>query len=279
MTDPERPADSVDPVMPERPLGVKRAEAKANGGGSRPPVRSALGERKNPVLEAAKGFGRGVAGLLFKDLFVLGLLILSIALLITFFTLNDGSRPSSTGREVAISQVLQVSEQQRITRAELLDEDARVEVTTRVGEQLWAAYPGSGAQLSSLFNTLSRNGATVSVDQQSGKPVRAVVVQFLIPILLLVCLFAMFTKLAADDAGAGGIGAFSNFTGKGRKKGKGTSDAITFDDVAGAGEAVAELREIRDFLNDPQKYTSVGAAAPKGVLLVGPPGSGKTLLA
>ncbi len=279
MTDPERPADSVDPVMPERPLGVKRAEAKANGGGSRPPVRSALGERKNPVLEAAKGFGRGVAGLLFKDLFVLGLLILSIALLITFFTLNDGSRPSSTGREVAISQVLQVSEQQRITRAELLDEDARVEVTTRVGEQLWAAYPGSGAQLSSLFNTLSRNGATVSVDQQSGKPVRAVVVQFLIPILLLVCLFAMFTKLAADDAGAGGIGAFSNFTGKGRKKGKGTSDAITFDDVAGAGEAVAELREIRDFLADPQKYTNLGAAAPKGVLLVGPPGTGKTLLA
>jgi cell division protease FtsH len=53
----------------------------------------------------------------------------------------------------------------------------------------------------------------------------------------------------------------------------------TFADVAGAGEAVAELREIRDYLADPSKYLVVGAAAPKGVLLVGPPGTGKTLLA
>ena len=55
--------------------------------------------------------------------------------------------------------------------------------------------------------------------------------------------------------------------------------AITFDSVAGAGEALAELREIRDFLDDPSKYLTMGAAAPKGVLLVGPPGTGKTLLA
>ncbi|HEY7830612.1 MAG TPA: ATP-dependent zinc metalloprotease FtsH, partial [Solirubrobacteraceae bacterium] len=59
----------------------------------------------------------------------------------------------------------------------------------------------------------------------------------------------------------------------------GTADRITFADVAGAGEAVAELREIRDYLADPSKYLIVGAAAPKGVLLVGPPGTGKTLLA
>ena len=54
---------------------------------------------------------------------------------------------------------------------------------------------------------------------------------------------------------------------------------MTFDDVAGAGEAVVELREIRDFLADPAKYLDLGAAPPKGVLLVGPPGTGKTLLA
>ena len=49
--------------------------------------------------------------------------------------------------------------------------------------------------------------------------------------------------------------------------------------MAGAGEAVAELREIRDYLADPGRYAGVGAQAPKGVLLVGPPGTGKTLLA
>ena len=53
----------------------------------------------------------------------------------------------------------------------------------------------------------------------------------------------------------------------------------TFDDVAGAEEAIAELREIKDFLADPKKYQEIGAKIPKGVLLYGPPGTGKTLLA
>ena len=130
----------------------------------------------------------------------------------------------------------------------------------------------------SLASELTSSGATVTIDQQSGKPTKAIVAQFLIPILLLVCLFSLFMRVGADG-GAGGIAGFSQFTGKGKKKGKGTRDKITFADVAGAGEAVAELREIRDYLADPTKYLAVGAAAPKGVLLVGPPGTGKTLLA
>jgi cell division protease FtsH len=144
-------------------------------------------------------------------------------------------------------------------------------------QQLWAAYPSSGAETQQLSSELTAGGASVTIDQQSGKPTRAIIVQFLIPILLLVCLFSLFMRFGGD--GAGGIASFSEFTGKGKKKGKGTRDKITFADVAGAGEAVAELREIRDFLADPSKYLAVGAAAPKGVLLVGPPGTGKTLLA
>ncbi|MHB8531413.1 MAG: ATP-dependent zinc metalloprotease FtsH [Solirubrobacteraceae bacterium] len=145
-------------------------------------------------------------------------------------------------------------------------------------QQLWAAYPASGAETQQLASELGASGASVTFDQQSGKPTKAIVVQFLIPILLLVCLFSLFMRVGADG-GAGGIAGFSQFTGKGRKKGKGTRDKITFADVAGAGEAVAELKEIRDYLADPTKYIAVGAAAPKGVLLVGPPGTGKTLLA
>jgi cell division protease FtsH len=147
-----------------------------------------------------------------------------------------------------------------------------------VVRSLWAAYPASGAQTQQLLKELSASGATVSVEQQSNKGTEAIIVQFLIPILLLVCLFSLFTRMGADG-GAGGIAGFSQFTGKGRKKGKGTRDKVTFADVAGAGEALAELREIRDYLADPSKYLAVGAAAPKGVLLVGPPGTGKTLLA
>jgi cell division protease FtsH len=145
-------------------------------------------------------------------------------------------------------------------------------------QRLWAAYPASGALTQQLLKELSESGATVAVDQQAGKETKTILVQFLIPILLLVCLFSLFMRQGGDGA-AGGIAGFSQFTGKGRKKGKGTSDKITFADVAGAGEALAELREIRDYLADPSKYLAVGAAAPKGVLLVGPPGTGKTLLA
>ena len=151
--------------------------------------------------------------------------------------------------------------------------------TVSTGSQpLWASYPASGAQTQQLVNELTASGAIVGVDQQAWKSTRTIVVQFLIPILLLVCLFSLFMRAGTEGA-AGGIASFSQFTGKGRRKGKGTSDTITFADVAGAGEAVAELREIRDYLADPTKYLRVGAAAPKGVLLVGPPGTGKTLLA
>jgi cell division protease FtsH len=149
---------------------------------------------------------------------------------------------------------------------------------TGVRQLLWASYPASGAQTQELLRELYSGGAIVGIDQQSGKGTKTIIVQFLIPILLLVCLFSLFTRLGADGA-AGGLAAFSEFAGKGRRKGKGSRDRITFADVAGAGEALAELREIRDYLSDPSKYLAVGAAAPKGVLLVGPPGTGKTLLA
>jgi cell division protease FtsH len=158
----------------------------------------------------------------------------------------------------------------------LLDHDHQVVVQTDTGLQVYANYPGSDAATLEILNILRKGGAQVSVDPQSSKPARQIVVQFLIPILLLVCLFAFFTRQAKD--GSGGIASFSNFRGIGRRKGKGPSP-ITFASVAGAGEAVAELQEIRDFLDDPSKYLSAGAAAPKGVLLVGPPGTGKTLLA
>jgi cell division protease FtsH len=143
---------------------------------------------------------------------------------------------------------------------------------------LWASYPASGAQTQQLLRELDASGAVVAVDQQAGKGTKTIIVQFLIPILLLVCLFSLFMRVGTEGA-AGGIAAFSQFTGKGRRKGKGSTDVVTFADVAGAGEAVAELREIRDYLADPSRYLRVGAAAPKGVLLVGPPGTGKTLLA
>ncbi len=219
---------------------------------------------------------------MFRDPLSLFLLLASVGLAIAFATLLGDIKPSSSGSEVPISTVQTLASHHDIATAALLDHDSRVELTTT--ERRWR-HSTCGRRIrppaprpSSCSKELTASGATVSVDQQSGKGTEAIIVQFLIPILLLVCLFSLFTRIGAEGAG-GGIAAFSQFTGKGRKKGKGTRDRITFADVAGAGEALAELREIRDYLADPSKYLAVGAAAPKGVLLVGPPGTGKTLLA
>ena len=69
--------------------------------------------------------------------------------------------------------------------------------------------------LEGLVKTLQKGGARVSVDPQSAKPLRLIVIQFLLPIMLLVCLFAFFTRLG-QGSDSGGIAAFSNFGGKGK---------------------------------------------------------------
>ncbi len=270
-------------------------------------VRSGLAKRRNPVLATVGGLLTSTRRVMLRDPLSLFLLLASIGLAITFFLLLGSIKPASSGRQVPLSTVQTLAKNRELANALVLDHDNRVEVTTTPStpqltpggeivavkggknnaelaaptgqqQQLWAAYPGSGALTQQLLRELSASGATVAVNQQAGKGTKTIIVQFLIPILLLVCLFSLFTRVGGEGA-AGGLAAFSEFTGKGRKKGKGSRDRITFADVAGAGEALAELREIRDYLSEPGKYLEVGAAAPKGVLLVGPPGTGKTLLA
>jgi cell division protease FtsH len=280
-------------------------------------VRSGLARRRNPALVLLGDVAKGSRRFLLRDPLATFLLLASVGLAVAFATLLGDIKPSSAGRAVPLSTVQALARYHELGNALVLDHDNRVEVTTTGATQpippdgqvlapppttaivgkgkhrhvvtipppagqiqaLWAAYPGSGALTQQLLRELSASGATVAVDQQAGKGTRTIIVQFLVPILLLVCLFSLFMRLGGEGGAAGGLAAFSSFAGKGRRKGKGTRDRITFADVAGAGEAVAELREIRDYLSDPSKYLEVGAAAPKGVLLVGPPGTGKTLLA
>jgi cell division protease FtsH len=230
-------------------------------------VASAIGER-------AVAIGRWLA----KDPLNTLLMVASIGLTALFFNLLGDIQPSSGGDRVPLSEITELSDRKQIVAATLLDHDARVVVDTKGGQLLYAAYPQSDAQTAELVRELTKGGASVIVDQQADKPAKQILVQFLIPILLLVCLFVLFTRLG-QDGGAGAFAGFSKFTGKGRKRNADAPDRTTFENVAGAGEAVTELREIRDYLADPSKYAAVGARAPKGVLLVGPPGTGKTLLA
>jgi cell division protease FtsH len=266
----------------ERPSGTKRVNGLPSGAPQPRPgaqkLRSGLAERRSPALDALRETLRGIWRVLRRDTLSLGLLAAAGVILILFFVLLGQTRPESKGQPIPLSGVFQLAQAKKVQAATLLDSDARVEVVTRDGELLWSAYPASGAQTQSLEQTLQKGGATVFVKQQAGKAQLTIIVQFLLPILLLVCLFAFFMRIG-QDGGAGGIASFSKFTGKGKKKGKGTVHRTTFADIAGVPEAIAELAEIRDYLADPGKYIELGAAAPKGVLLVGPPGTGKTLLA
>ena len=202
------------------------------------------------------------------------------AIFLTIFFLMLGSlSPSSPGREVPLDQVLTAAKQRQVAEATLKDEDARIELTTRNGEQVWAAYPKSEGQTARLIDAMTKAGSTLIIDQQAGKPARRTIVQFLLPILILVTMFSLFTVLSRGSGGASAFAAFSKFGGKGRKKGEKDPNAITFSDVAGVPEAIEELQEVVDYLHNPDKYRQMGAHAPKGVLLVGPPGTGKTLLA
>lgn len=146
--------------------------------------------------------------------------------------------------------------------------------------EYWLAYPASDAMTSFLVVMAADSGAVVDVDPQSGKGSVRTVATFLLPLMILANLFALFISLS--KGGGSGIGEVMMFgsIGKGKgRHGKRSKGAVTFGDVAGADEAVAELKEVRDYLFEPERYEEIGAMPPKGVLLVGPPGCGKTLIA
>lgn len=128
---------------------------------------------------------------------------------------------------------------------------------------------------------LIENGAEISAEpiQSGGSSVTTFLLGFG-PALLLI-LFYVWLYRRASRQGAGMAGNLLGGLGKSgaRRFDQQTNGKVSFDDVAGIDEAENELVEIVDFLRDPQKYTRLGGTAPKGVLLVGAPGTGKTLLA
>jgi cell division protease FtsH len=99
------------------------------------------------------------------------------------------------------------------------------------------------------------------------------------PALLIIGMYVWLFRRASKQGGAMGGGLFGIGRSTARRFDQTQEGKVTFDDVAGIDEAENELVEIVDFLKDPSKYTRLGGTAPKGVLLVGAPGTGKTLLA
>ncbi|MEU6248365.1 ATP-dependent zinc metalloprotease FtsH [Glycomyces sp. NPDC047010] len=173
--------------------------------------------------------------------------------------------------EATTSEVLKDINDGSVKEANLLDKEQLVQLTLNNGDQVEAYLPAG------MMETVATELEDAGVKFDTEVNETSVFVSFLLsllPIVLIVLLLLFFMSQMQ-----GGGSRVLNF---GKSKAKMVSKdtpKTTFDDVAGADEAVEELREIKDFLEDPKKYQELGAKIPKGVLLFGPPGTGKTLLA
>jgi cell division protease FtsH len=203
-----------------------------------------------------------------------GLAATAVLLLVLFFVGLSIIAPHSAGQQTTLTSATELITDGHAAQVTLLDQDARLELRTDNGQALWASYPHSDSYTGTLIALLQRKHVPTTVDPQSGKATLRATVQFLLPILILVTLFAFFMTLVREQGAA--FASFSKWSGSEQKAGEGRT---TFADVAGAPEALIELGEVCDYLENPGRYAHLGAKAPKGVILTGPPGTGKTLLA
>ena len=187
---------------------------------------------------------------------------------------------SATGEEykkVETSAILNEISLDNVKSALVIDRDQKVQVILKDGEfvdgsaKIEASYVAGQEAL--IVELLTSNPPAAGWDIKVPKQSLFVSLLFsILPILLIIFLLLLFM-----GGGQGGrVLSFGRSRAKLQNKEMPTN---TFVDVAGADEAVAELREIKDFLASPDKYKAIGAKIPKGVLLYGPPGTGKTLLA
>ncbi|HEU5471845.1 MAG TPA: ATP-dependent zinc metalloprotease FtsH [Actinophytocola sp.] len=209
------------------------------------------------------------------------LLWILVVLLLYFgiSTLFDDTRGYT---EVPTSKAMAQINSGNVERAELEDKEQRLKLILRNSidqdgqqtKQILTQYPGGGEVTNQIYDSLLRNGNTEFKTTVTQESFLTQILIFIIPLgLLLILLMWMMNNVQ------GGGNRVLNFGKSRAKQLPKDMPKTTFSDVAGADEAVEELYEIKDFLQNPARYQALGANIPKGVLLYGPPGTGKTLLA
>ncbi len=171
----------------------------------------------------------------------------------TFMTMTENKEIDQV--EIEDNRILFSGKDGTIYQTGLMDDPGRT-------ERLYA----SGAKFSSEI-------------VQEMSPLLSFLLSWILPIAIFMILGQFMAKKLMDKAGGGGASMMFNMGKSNAKIYVKSSDGIKFDDVAGEDEAKENLAEIVDYLHNPKKYEEIGASMPKGVLLVGPPGTGKTMLA
>ena len=177
-------------------------------------------------------------------------------------------------QEVDYGTFMKMIEEKNIGRVEI--DDSEIVFTDKDEAQI---YKTGEMNDPTLTERLYECGAEFTRNiQQQTSPLLSFLLTFVLPVIIFTMLGQYMAKKMMNQAGGPNAMAF----GMGKSNAKvyvPSSGGIRFSDVAGEDEAKENLAEIVDYLHNPQKYTDVGASMPKGVLLVGPPGTGKTMLA
>ena len=203
-------------------------------------------------------------------LYYLGVLIL----LMLFNALLAPMLSSSAVKDVDYGKFMTRIEQKKIDKVEV--EDNQILFTLKDDDTVYRTGLMNDPDLT---DRLYEAGATFDREiQQTMSPLTSMLIYFVLPMAIFIFIGQRLNKKLMEQAGGKGSMMF----GMGKSNAKiyvQSTDGIRFDDVAGEDEAKESLTEIVDYLHNPSKYTDVGAQMPKGILLVGPPGTGKTMLA
>ena len=203
----------------------------------------------------------------------------------------DQARSAESSCEIAYSELIDLVEEGKVKSIEF--GDSVFTITPVDGFTYTDADGKSYDQDYTLFTTIipdatenllalcDEHGVTYTKPYQAPiSPILAFMVTYILPTVLMVGAFMLLMNfITKKSGGMGGIGGIGNVGKANAKVYMEKSTGVTFADVAGQDEAKESLVEIIDFLHNPEKYTAIGAKIPKGALLVGSPGTGKTLLA